>query len=324
MDMASYIVRRILITLPMMFAISILVFWITELQPGDFASQYINNPRVSPEQIEQIKERLGLDQSPAHRYLLWIKNIVTKLDFGYSFSFKRPVSELIGERMGWTVLIAVLAVIVQWSAAIPLGIYSALHPYSKSDIALTFLSFIGVSMPGFFFAIMLMFVLSKLGFASVGGLLSPEFIGAPFSPALVWDLLKHIWVPVLVVSLAGIAGLMRIMRANMLDIVNAPFVTALRAKGIDEKNIRRHMVKNALNPLVSIAGMQLPTIFSGTVIAAIVLGLPTMGPFFYKALINHDQYLVMTFLLFIALITQLGNLLADIALAVLDPRIRMS
>lgn len=321
--MISYIVRRILISLPMMLIISVLVFFITELQPGDFASQYINNPRVSPEQIELIKERLGLDQSAARRYLLWMKNIVTNLDFGYSFSFKRPVSELIGERMGWTVLIAVLAIIVQWSAAVPLGIYSALHPYSKSDIILTFGAFIGVSMPGFFFAIIIMFLLSKLGSASVGGLLSPEFIGAPFSPALLWDLIKHIWVPVLVVSLAGIAGLMRIMRGNMLDIVNAPFVTALRAKGIDEKKIRRHMVKNALNPLVSIAGMQLPTIFSGTVIAAIVLGLPTMGPFFYKALINHDQYLVMTFLLFIALITQLGNLLADIALAVLDPRIRM-
>lgn len=321
--MISYIVRRILISLPMMLIISVLVFFITELQPGDFASQYINNPRVSPEQIELIKERLGLDQSAVRRYLLWMKNIVTNLDFGYSFSFKRPVSELIGERMGWTVLIAVLAIIVQWSAAVPLGIYSALHPYSKSDIILTFGAFIGVSMPGFFFAIIIMFLLSKLGSASVGGLLSPEFIGAPFSPALLWDLIKHIWVPVLVVSLAGIAGLMRIMRGNMLDIVNAPFVTALRAKGIDEKKIRRHMVKNALNPLVSIAGMQLPTIFSGTVIAAIVLGLPTMGPFFYKALINHDQYLVMTFLLFIALITQLGNLLADIALAVLDPRIRM-
>lgn len=321
--MISYIVRRILISLPMMLIISVLVFFITELQPGDFASQYINNPRVSPEQIELIEERLGLDQSAVRRYLLWMKNIVTNLDFGYSFSFKRPVSELIGERMGWTVLIAVLAIIVQWSAAVPLGIYSALHPYSKSDIILTFGAFIGVSMPGFFFAIIIMFLLSKLGSASVGGLLSPEFIGAPFSPALLWDLIKHIWVPVLVVSLAGIAGLMRIMRGNMLDIVNAPFVTALRAKGIDEKKIRRHMVKNALNPLVSIAGMQLPTIFSGTVIAAIVLGLPTMGPFFYKALINHDQYLVMTFLLFIALITQLGNLLADIALAVLDPRIRM-
>lgn len=321
--MISYIVRRIFISLPMMLIISVLVFFITELQPGDFASQYINNPRVSPEQIELIKERLGLDQSAVRRYLLWMKNIVTNLDFGYSFSFKRPVSELIGERMGWTVLIAVLAIIVQWSAAVPLGIYSALHPYSKSDIILTLGAFIGVSMPGFFFAIIIMFLLSKLGSASVGGLLSPEFIGAPFSPALLWDLIKHIWVPVLVVSLAGIAGLMRIMRGNMLDIVNAPFVTALRAKGIDEKKIRRHMVKNALNPLVSIAGMQLPTIFSGTVIAAIVLGLPTMGPFFYKALINHDQYLVMTFLLFIALITQLGNLLADIALAVLDPRIRM-
>ena len=307
----------------MMVLISMVCFFIIELQPGDFASQYINNPRVSPEQIELLKERLGLDQPPMTRYLRWMGGIVTELDFGYSFAHKRPVAELIWERMGWTILIAVLSIMTQWVLAVPLGIYSALRPYSKGDMVLTFISFIGVSIPEFFFAIILMFLLVSVGISSVGGLFSPEFIGAPFSLAKMWDLASHIWLPVLVVSLAGIAGLMRVMRGNMLDTINAPFVTALRAKGISEKRVRRHVVKNAINPMVSIAGMQLPTIFSGTIIAAIVLNLPTMGPFFYRALLNHDQYLVMAFLLFIAFITQMGNLLADIALATLDPRIRM-
>lgn len=321
--MLSFIIRRILIFIPMMFLVSLVSFVIIELQPGDYASQYIDSPGITPEQIKIIVDRFALDKSPAYRYGVWIKGIVTDFDFGYSFSYKRPVSDLIGERMGWTVTIALLSIIVQWALAVPLGIYSAMHPYSRSDMALTFISFVGVSIPEFFFAIMLMYLLLNMGVGSIGGLFSPEFIGAPFSFVKLLDFLAHVWVPVAVVSLAGLAGLMRVMRGNMLDTVNAPFVNSLRAKGIDEKKIRRHIVKNAINPMVSIAGMQLPTIFSGTIIAAIVLGLPTMGPFFYKALLNHDQHLVMAFLLFIAFITQIGNLLSDIALAILDPRIRM-
>ena len=321
--MTSFIIRRILIFFPMMILVSLVSFFIIELQPGNFVSQYLNNPRVSPEQIELLNEQLGLDQPAMTRYYRWMRGIITELDFGYSFAFKRPVTELIWERMGWTVLIALLSILTQWVLAVPLGIYSALHPYSKTDMALTFVSFIGVSIPEFFFAIILMFTLLSVGITSVGGLFSPEFIGAPWTLARVWDLITHIWMPVVIVSFAGLASLMRVMRGNMLDIVNAPFVTALRAKGIDERRVRRHVVKNAINPMVSIAGMQLPAIFSGTIIAAIVLNLPTMGPFFYRALLNHDQYLVMAFLLFIAFITQVGNLLADIALATLDPRIRM-
>jgi len=321
--MLSFIIRRILIFIPMMFLVSIVSFTIIELQPGDYASQYIDNPSASPEQIALIIEKFALDKSPVHRYALWMKGILTEFDFGYSFSFKRPVAALIWERMGWTVVIAFLSIIVQWVLAVPLGIYSAMHPYSKTDMTLTFISFMGVSIPEFFFAIMLMFLLLNMGVTSIGGLFSPAFIGAPFSLAKVADLIAHIWLPVAVVSLSGLASLMRVMRGNMLDMVNAPFVQSLRAKGISEKQIRAHVVKNAVNPMVSIAGMQLPTVFSGTIIAAIVLGLPTMGPFFYKALLNHDQHLVMAFLLFIAFITQVGNLLADIALAALDPRIRM-
>jgi peptide/nickel transport system permease protein len=189
---------------------------------------------------------------------------------------------------------------------------------------MTVTGFIGISIPDFFFALILMYLMLRMGSTSIGGLFSSQFIGAPWSLPKVIDLLKHIWMPLLVVGVSGLAGLMRVMRGNMLDVVGSPFVTSLRAHGLDERTIRKHAVKNALNPMVSIAGAELPNVFSGTIIAAIVLNLPTMGPFFYNALLNHDQYLVMSFLMFIALITQIGNLLADIALACLDPRIRMS
>ncbi|MEA4883163.1 MAG: ABC transporter permease [Clostridia bacterium] len=322
--MWSFIVRRSLIMIPMMILVSVICFGIIELQPGDFVSQYLDNPRISPEQIRLLRERLGLDKPAYVRYGMWVKNIVTKWDFGYSFAYERPVGELIWERTGWTVFIALATIIFQWILAVPMGIYSALHPYSPADYAMTVVGFIGISIPDFFFALILMYFMLKMGSTSIGGLFSTEFIGAPWSFAKVVDLLKHFWMPLVVVGVSGLAGLMRVMRGNMLDIIGSPFITSLRAHGLDEKTVRRHAIKNALNPMVSIAGAEVPNVFSGTIITAIVLNLPTMGPFFYNALLNHDQYLVMSFLMFIALITQIGNLLADIALAFLDPRIRMS
>jgi peptide/nickel transport system permease protein len=317
--MASFIIRRLLIMIPMMFVISFICFFLIELQPGDFVSQYLENPRISPEQIELIKERLGLDKPAMVRYGMWLKQIFTEGDFGYSFAYKRPVIDLIGERMGWTIGIALSTILFQWMLAVPLGIYSALHPYKFGDYLITFLAFIGISIPNFFFALILMYLTN-----SSGGLFSPEFIGAPFSWDLVVNLFSHIWLPMAVIGLSGLAGLMRVMRGNMLDTLGSPFVDSLRARGLPERKVRKHVIKNALNPMISIAGMELPNIFSGTIITAIVLNLPTMGPFFYSALMNHDQYLVMTFLMFIAFITQIANLLADILLALLDPRIRMS
>ena len=319
--MWAFIVRRTLIMIPMMILASVICFVIIELQPGDFVSQYLDNPRISPEQIRLLREQLGLDKPAYVRYFMWVKGIVTKGDFGYSFAYERPVGDLIWERMGWTVLIALITIIFQWALAIPMGIYSALNPYSLGDYAMTVVGFIGISIPDFFFALILMYF---LGSTSIGGLFSAQFIGASWSLAKFIDLLKHIWVPLVVVGISGLAGLMRVMRGNMLDVIGSPFITSLRAYGLDEKTVKRHAVKNALNPMVSIAGSEFPDVFSGTIITAIVLNLPTMGPFFYNALLNHDQYLVMAFLMFIALITQIGNLLADIALALLDPRIRMS
>jgi peptide/nickel transport system permease protein len=271
-----------------------------------------------------MRHRYGLDKPAYERYFMWIGNILTKGDFGYSFAFERPVGDLIWERMGWTVIIALLTMIFQWILAVPMGIYSALHPYSVGDYSLTVLGFVGLSIPDFFLALLFMIFMLNIGSTNIGGLFSPQFIGASWSFAKFWDLLGHLWMPLVVVGLGGLAGLMRVMRGNMLDVVGSPYITALRAHGLDEKTVKRHAIKNALNPMVSIAGAELPNVFSGTIIIAIVLNIPTMGPFFYSALLNHDQYLVMTFLMFIALITQIANLFADIALAMLDPRIRMN
>lgn len=322
--MFSFILRRLLVMVPMMLVVSVVCFAVVELQPGDYASQFLNNPDISLEQIRVIREQLSLDKSPAERYLAWMGGILTKGDFGWSFAYKRPVVQLIGERMGWTMVIALLAVAFQWLLAVPLGVYSATRPRSPGDYALTGAAFLGISIPDFFLAILILFGLVSAGATSVGGLFSKEFVGAPWSLAKFLDLLAHIWAPILVVGAAGVASLMRVMRGNYLDASGAPFVESLRARGLPERKVRARVLKNAINPMVSIAGMQLPEVFSGTITASIVLGLPTMGPFFYEALLNGDQYLVMAFLMLIAFITQAGNLLADVALALLDPRIRMS
>lgn len=322
--MWSFITRRVLIMIPMMFLVSIVCFTIVELQPGDYVSQFLNNPDISTEQIQMIRQQLSLDKSPVERYGMWIGGIVTRGDFGYSFAYKRPVIDLIGERMGWTVGLALLAIVFQWILAVPLGVYSARKPRSLGDYGLTGFALFGLSVPDFFLAIIIMFLMVSCGATSVGGLFSNEFVGAPMSWAKFLDLLGHIWVPIIVIGFAGVASLMRVMRSNYLDVEGAPFVESLRARGLSERQVSNRVLKNALNPMVSLAGAQLPEIFSGTITASIVLALPTMGPFFYDALLNGDQYLVMGFLMLIAFITQIGNLLADVALALLDPRIRMS
>ncbi|MCL4515619.1 MAG: ABC transporter permease [Firmicutes bacterium] len=321
--MLRYILQRFLYMIPMMVLISIICFAVIKLQPGDFGSQYFNNPRVSPEMVQQLRERLGLNDPAYIQYLKWAKGIVTRGDFGYSFAYKRPVSDLIWERMGWTVVVATLTIVFSWLVAIPIGIYSATHKYSIMDYLLTFLGFIGLSIPNFFLALVLMYAVLKAGGTSVGGLFSQNFIETPWSWAKFVDMLNHLWIPVISIGLSGTAGLLRQMRGNLLDVLGAQYVVTARAKGLKESIvIYKHAVRNAINPLISIFGMQLPEVISGTIISAIVLNLPTIGPFFYDALITQDQYLVMTFLMLSAFMMLIGNLLADIMLAWADPRIR--
>lgn len=322
--MMNYILRRFLYMIPLMILISILSFTVIKLQPGEFGSQYFSNPRVSPETVENLRARLGLDQPAYMQYLTWVKGIITEGDFGYSFAYKRPVSELIWERLGWTVVVAGSTILFTWALAIPIGIYSATHKYSIFDYVFTFIGFIGISVPNFFMALLLMYLVLSYGGTEVGGLFSQQYIGAPWSIAKFIDLLKHIWIPLIAIGTAGMAGILRQMRGNLLDILGEQYVQTARAKGLNENVvIYKHAVRNAINPLISMFGMQLPKLISGTIISAIVLNLPTMGPFFYDALINQDQYLVMTFLMFSAFMMLIGNLIADILLAVVDPRIRL-
>ena len=249
---------------------------------------------------------------------------VVQGDFGYSFEWRRPVSELIAERLGLTFLMASGALLFMWCVALPIGIYSARNRYSFGDYFWTFVAFIGLCVPGFIIALIAMYVSVFWFGGSAGGLFSPELKYASWSLVKVWDLLTHLWVPVVVIGAAGTAGLMRIMRTSLLDVLDEQYITTARAKGLAERwVIYKYAVRVAINPMISILGLQMPQLVSGSIIVAIVLGLPTTGPLFYRALETQDMYLAGSFLMLLALLLLLGNLMADILLAWVDPRIRL-
>lgn len=335
--MLTYAVRRLLGMIPTLLLISALCFTVIQLQPGSFLDQYLEDPRVTKETVAAITRQLGLDQPAWVQYLKWVQGIVLHGDFGYSFVNGRPVTSLIWERLGWTVFLAVLTLLVSWLIAIPLGIYTALGQQAfnaprktagdrlaiAGNYLMNFFGYISLAIPDFLVALLLIAWMLSLGKTNVGGLFSPDFIGAPWSGAKVLDLLSHLWIPMIAIGLEGVAGLMRQMRASMLDVINQDYVRTARAKGLSPRTVLwRHAVRNAVNPLISLAGLSLPSLISGTIIASIVLNLPTIGPFLYDSLINKDQYAAMTLLLFSAMLLLLGNLLADLALAWVDPRVR--
>ncbi len=327
--MQQYIIRRVLITIPTLFVISIVTFIIINLPPGDFLHSYIarleqSQREVSFELIETIRQRYGLDQPLTLRYFKWMGGVFQG-DFGYSFNYNRPVSELIGERLLLTITIAFCTVLFTWILAFPIGIYSAIRQYSPGDFLFTFVGYIGLATPNFMLALILMFVSYRYFGWNVGGLFSIEFANAPWSLAKVFDMIEHLWVPVVVVGTAGTAGLIRIMRANMLDELPKQYVTTARAKGLPEwKVIFKYPVRIALNPFVSTIGWLLPQLVSGATITAVVLSLPTTGPLLLESLRNQDMYLAGTFVMFLAVLTVIGTFVSDILLAMLDPRIRYS
>lgn len=309
--------------IPTLVVISIISFGVVKLQPGSFGSQFLDNPRFSKESIEAITEQLGLNDPIWVQYWTWAKGIITRGDFGYSFLYSRPVSELIWERIGWTVAIAGSTLVFTWLVAIPLGIFVARRRYSVWDNLATVVGFIGLAVPDFLVALLLVWLVLQMGGTAVGGLFDPRYIGEPWTWGKFVSLLKHLWIPIIAIGTSGIAGLMRQMRGNLLDTLELPYVRTARAKGLAERRVvNRHAVRNAINPLVTIAGLSLPNLISGTIITAIVLNLPSMGPFLYSSLLNYDQYVVMTLLMFSAILLMVGNLLADIALAWVDPRVR--
>lgn len=321
--MLSFILRRVLGMVPTLLIISAVCFLVIKLQPGSFTDQYLEDPRFTRETAAAISRQLGLDQPPVAQYFRWLGGVVTRFDFGYSFLQNRPVVTVIGELIGWTVFIALTTLLVSWLIAVPLGIYTAFNRHSAASQAIGFLGYLGLAIPDFLAALLIVALVLRLGGSNVGGLFSPEYIGAPWSWGRVLDLLGHLWIPVLAVGLEGVAGLMRQMRASMLDVLGQDYVRTAKAKGAGQRQvIWRHAVRNAINPLISLAGLSLPTLISGTIIISIVLNLPTIGPLLYDSLINKDQYMALTLLMFSAALLLIGNLLADVALAWADPRVR--
>jgi peptide/nickel transport system permease protein len=327
--MTNYIIRRILLAIPTLIAISIIAFIIIQLPPGDYLDQKIAQleqqfgDSSSIAQSDALRHRYGLDKPMPQRYLKWVSGFV-RGDFGESFRYEREVKDLIWERLGFTVLLSVGSLVFIYLTAIPLGIYSATHKYQFSDNMLTFLAFLGMSLPGFLIALAIIVIVYKVFGVPLFGLFSPYYQAQTgWSLAKVGDLFKHLWVPIIVISLNGTAGLMRIMRGNLLDVLGEPFVRTARAKGLKESTVVvKHAARIAINPLISILGMSLPEILSGTTIVSIVANLPTVGPLLLQALQDQDMYLAGTLLLFMSLLLIAGNLLADIALAWADPRIR--
>jgi peptide/nickel transport system permease protein len=321
--MLRFIVRRVLLMIPALLVISATVFTVIQLQPGGFLTQYLDDPRFSPQTVETIKRQFGLDRPAYVQYLRWIEGIVTRGDFGYSFLNGRPVGGLIWERVGWTVFLAALTIACTWVLAIPLGIYTAVRPRGAASTAVNVVSYVGQAAPDFLLALLLIALVLNLGGTNVGGLFSPQYIDAPWGWARMRDMLAHLWIPIAAISLEGVAGLMRQMRAKLLDVLGADYVRTARAKGAPGRTILwKHAVRNAINPLVSLAGLSLPNLISSTILVSIVLNLPTIGPFLYDSLLNKDQYVVMTLLVISSLLLMAGNLLADLALVWIDPRIR--
>ena len=326
--MFRYILWRIAVMVPTLFFISILVFAIIELPPGDYFESYISELKAMGEtsdlaQIDELRARYGFDQPAPIRYLRWAGGMLVG-DFGYSFEYQLPVSEVVGERLWLTVLVSTVTIIFTWLLAFPIGIYSATHQYSWGDYGLTFAGLIGLAIPNFMLALILMYFANLWFGTSIGRLMDEQFLGQPMS----WDkfksILEHLWIPVIIIGTAGTAGMIRRLRANLLDELQKQYVVTARAKGLSPLRVLiKYPLRMSLNFFISDIGSILPSIISGAEITAIVLSLETTGPMLIKALQSQDMYLAGSFLMFLAFLTVIGVLVSDIALAFLDPRIRL-
>jgi len=326
--LTRYVLKRLALLPVLLFLFSVTVFAIVQAPPGDFLTTYVatlasSGSSISAEQIEALRSEYGLDRPIWVQYLRWMQNLLTG-NLGLSLEYQRPNAELIGERLVLTVVLALFAFAITWIVAVPAGIYSAMHPRSVVDYLLTVLNYVGVATPNFMLALVLMWGAFAYFGLSVTGLFSPDFVEAPWSRARVLDLLKHVWLPAVVLGVAGTARLTRVMRANLLDELHKPYVTTARAKGLSEwRLVLRYPARLALNPLVSTIGWYLPLLFSGSLIVATVMNLPNIGPLLLRALINQDMYLAGSILLIYCFLTIVGTLISDILLAWLDPRIRL-
>jgi peptide/nickel transport system permease protein len=325
--MLNYIVRRVGYAFVTLIFVAIIGFIIIELPPGSYLDFRLRELRTaggdySLDQIAALEKRYGVNDPVYVKFWKWFSNFVQG-DFGYSFRYERDVGELLGARIGFTLLISISALIVSWVIAIIIGVYSATHRYTLPDYGITLLQFIGLSVPNFLLALVLMIFAQRTLGMEVGGLFSARFRDQPWSWTKFIDLLGHLWIPIIVIGASGTAWLSRVMRGNLLDVLNMQYVQTARSKGLREpKVIWKHSVRNALHPLVMVFGMSFPGIISGQTVISLVLNLPTAGPLFVNALLQQDMYLAVTFLMFQAMLLVVGNLIADIALAWLDPRIQ--
>jgi peptide/nickel transport system permease protein len=328
--MTRFILRRLLIMIPTLLAISIVTFIIIQLPPGNYLTTLIaqaseGGERIDRSQLDALAKQYGLNEPLYVQYLTWMWGILTRADFGYSFEWNRPVLVLLMDRLPLTIILAITTLFVSWCISLAIGVYSAVRQYSFGDYFATALGFIGLAIPNFMIALVLLWLSVRFWGQSVGGLFSSEYVDAPWSMGRVGDLMAHLCVPVLVLGTAGTAGLFRILRANLLDELHKPYVVAARARGIPEGRLLLfYPFRVALNPFVSTIGWTLPVLVSGEVVVSSVLSLPTTGPLLLNALRSQDMYLAGAVILIISVLTVIGTLISDILLAALDPRIRLA
>ena len=326
--MLGYLLRRLVAMALTFWAMTFVAFLIMELPPGDFATTRVSEmaaagAKIDPAMVERLREMYHLDAPVLERYFNWFWRVLQG-DLGYSLAFNTPVTELVSRQLPNTLMIDGLTLLFMWGVAIPIGIYSAVRQYSVGDYVASVLGFVGVAVPSFLLALLLMWV-AYLNFGVVlGGLQSQQFAGVPWSTAKLWDLLAHLWPPILVAGVAGMASLIRVTRANLLDELDKPYVTTARAKGLSEwKLILKYPVRMAMSPLVSSLGWILPSLISASTIVAIVMNMPTLGPLLLNGLLVQDMFLAGGVLVVMAVLTLVGTLLSDILLFWLDPRIRV-
>ena len=326
--MLAYTARRILIMVPTLLAISLIIFVIIQMPPGDYLETYITELQsqgeaVDPEKIEALRRQYGLDRPLYEQYFLWVLGLLQG-EMGYSFEHQLPVNDVVGDRLWLSFLVAVSTIVFTYAVSFPIGIYSAIRQYSFGDYAFSLLGFLGLATPNFLLALVLLYLANVYFGTSIGGLMDEAFIDQPWSWAKFLSVLEHLWVPVVVIGTSGTAGMIRRLRANLLDELQRQYVMTGRAKGLPPgRLLLKYPLRMALNPFIADIGSLLPQVVSGAAIVSIVLNLPTTGPMLIEALRSQDMYLAGSFLMFLALLTVIGVFLSDLLLAVLDPRIRL-
>lgn len=327
--MLRFVARRLLLMIPTLFAISLLAFLIIQLPPGDFLSAYVSELRdlgqlLSEEEVMSMRQHYGLDKPPIVQYFRWAGNLLQG-DLGISLRWNRPVADILKERVPYSMIISLCAFVFVWIVSIPIGMYSAVQQYSVGDYVATFIGFIGLAIPNFLFALIVLWLYFQATGDVLVGLFSDEYIMEPWSLGKLFDLLRHLWIPMIIIGTAGTAGSIRVMRANMLDEIEKPYVMVARSKGLRETNMLvKYPFRIALNPTMSTIGYLLPALVGGELLVSIVMGIPTLGPILVTALLSQDMFLAGSIVMVLSTLTVVGTLISDLLLAWVDPRIRGS